>query len=231
MDNEYNQKRINPPVWQHDYHIQKRLYLNLKTLSSKIRNNAVVVDYGCGTSPYERLFHKKRTSYIKIDIGGNKNADISIKENQFLPLKKGSADLVLSTQVVEHVDNLSLYLSETSRILKRKGSLIISTHGIWPYHKSPDDYRRFTSRGLRSEVKKYNFKILKFYPILGPFAAVSQFRLLLLAEKLAGKNLTAKLILAILSLCCNSIIWFEDKIFPSSDNSDASVFLIWAEKK
>ena len=231
MDNDYNQKRINPPVWQHDYHVLKRLYGILKILSAKIPVNAFIVDYGCGTSPYMHLFQKKAKRFLKIDIGRNKNADISIKENQSLPLKNNSAEVVLSTQVLEHVNNLPLYLSEASRILKKNGFLLLSTHGIWPYHPSPFDYYRFTSIGLRKEVEKYGFRTLKFYSILGSFASISQFTLLLIAERFKDGHVFAKILLACISLIGNTLIWIEDKLAPSSNNSDAAVYLIWAVKK
>ena len=231
MEDEYNQKRIHPPLWQHDYQILKSLYLKLKDLSEKIPEESIIVDYGCGTAPYAHLFQKKASRYIKIDIGRNKNADISVKEDRAIPLKSATADLILSTQVLEHVNNVELYLSECHRILKKNGWLILSTHGIWQFHPSPRDFQRYTAPGLKSVIRKFNFRILKFYSLLGPFASVTQFTLLLIAGRLGGKNFIFRFLLAIFSLVANQIIWIENKIFPADKNSDSAVYLLWAEKK
>src|SRR3989338_3410429 len=105
MVKDYNIKRINPPFWQHDFFVLKRLYEILKIISQKIPQKSVIVDYGCGYAPYEMLFQQHQNRYLKIDIGKNKSADILINEKSRLPLKNGFADVVLSTQVLEHVSN------------------------------------------------------------------------------------------------------------------------------
>ncbi|OGG00204.1 hypothetical protein A3D78_01050 [Candidatus Gottesmanbacteria bacterium RIFCSPHIGHO2_02_FULL_39_14] len=224
-------KRINPPFWQHDFFVLKRLYGLLKIIANYIPPNSIIIDYGCGNAPYENLFNIRPNRYLKVDIGKNKIADIHIKEDMPLPLKNNFADVILSTQVLEHVNNVDLYLRECQRILKKKGSLILSTHGLWPFHPSPGDFQRFTAPGLKLLIKKYDFRTLKFFPILGPFASVTEYTLLLLANRLAGKNILGRLILAVFSLVGNLIIFIEDKFWPVSKNSDASLYLIWAEKK
>lgn len=231
MENYYNKKRINPPIWQHDYHVLKLLYRHINNLSKVLPENQLIVDYGCGTSPYSHLFKKNRNRYLRVDIGQNKLADIKIKEGDLLPLKKASADLILSTQVLEHVNDLNLYLSECARILKKSGRLLISTHGIWPYHPSPEDYRRFTSLGLRYEIEKHGFKILNCFRLLGPFSAITQYTLLVIADYLSGKNLISRILLAVISVTGNVIISLENIIIKGNEKSDAAVFLIWAEKK
>src|SRR3989344_807038 len=130
---DYNKKRLYPPLLQHDYNVLKRLLNIIRKFMEVIPEKSIIADYGCGSSPYEELFKPKSSKYLKIDIGNNRSADIKIRENSKLPLKSGSVDVVLSTQVLEHVMNLPHYISESSRILKKKGILILSTHGIWPY--------------------------------------------------------------------------------------------------
>lgn len=232
MNTEYNSKRINPPIWQHDYIVLTRLRDILKQFIKchlTYKGN-LLVDYGCGSLPYKDLFLPAVAKYIGVDIGNNKNADILIRESQSLPQKNNSADVVLSTQVLEHVISVNHYLSECHRILKKGGILILSTHGIWPYHGFPDDFHRWTKRGLQAEIEKIGFKCLENRSILGPFASISQYTMLLLAERLAYGNLISKLVLAILSLVGNVYIWIEDKLFPATELSDAANYVICAKK-
>lgn len=231
MVNRYSRKRVDPPVWQHDYHVLKRLYNSLSDLVQKyLQQKSVILDYGCGTSPYKELLLPYATRYIKADLAGNKEADIQIRENEHLPLKDNSVDAIISTQVLEHVDLVAFYLEESRRLLKKNGILILSTHGIWPYHPYPTDYHRWTIVGLEKTLANAGFRCLKIISILGPFASVTQFTLLLVAGRLINKNIFAKIILLIFSLVGNCIIWFEDKLFPATRENDASLYVVCARK-
>lgn len=234
MDEKYNIKRIHPPIWQHDYHVLKRLYDLLFVLLKKYvsQKSGILLDYGCGSSPYKELFLPFIARYIGVDIGKNLQTDILIKENEPIPLKDSSVDIILSTQVLEHVGNVSFYLSECRRLLKKGGLLLLSTHGLWPYHPYPTDFHRWTKKGLVEEIEKFGLKCLENYSILGPFASVTQFTLLLIAERLilAKRSFMRRLIMAFLSLVGNGIIFLEDKLFPPNENSDSSLYVVCAKK-
>lgn len=228
---EYNCKRINPPIWQHDYHVLKRLYRALQIITkTHVGGKKAILDYGCGTSPYKDLFDQVGGKYTRVDIDKTMGADFIVSENERIPVENGSQELVLSTQVLEHIKDPDFYLSECYRLLKKAGLIILSTHGIWPYHAYPDDYNRWTRRGLEGIVKKHGFQILAVYPILGPFASVIQFEMLIIAERLMKLKITGKIILAILSLAGNALIWIEDKIVAPTKTSDSSLFVICAKK-
>lgn len=233
MDNKYNNKRIHPPLYQHDYHVLRQLYDTLEKLASTYLSprKRVLVDYGCGSAPYKNLFLPYVNRYLGIDIGNNRQADILIAKNTKIPLKDKSVDVILSTQVLEHVDGVDFYLSETKRLLKREGLLLLSTHGVWPYHPYPEDFHRWTRKGLEKLLQNNGFKCLEIISILGPFATVTQFTLLLIAERLIGKGILAKILLTIFSLVGNGMIFLEDNLFPSNEVSDASLFVICAKKK
>jgi len=232
MDNEYNQKRIHPPIWQHDYLVLTKLYKILqKTRDKYFLKSHILLDYGCGTAPYKELLKNHIEKYIGVDISPNDGADIVIAENESIPLKNNAVDIVLSTQVLEHVKNVPFYLKESYRVLKKDGIIIISTHGLWPYHPYPEDYNRWTRPGLVNSLKSSGFDILQTDSILGPLASATQFKVLFLAEKLIQKSIVGKLLLAIIALSTNLKIYIEDKCFPTQGNQDASVFVICARKK
>ena len=233
MDKEYNKKRIHPPLYQHDYHVLRQLYDALEKLAKKYfpTQKGVLVDYGCGSIPYKERFLPYVNRYIGIDIDNNQLADILIAENTKIPLKDKSVDIILSTQVLEHVDRTDFYLSETKRLLKKEGLLLLSSHGIWPYHPYPEDLHRWTRKGLEKLLQNNGFECLETISILGPFATVTQFTLLLIAERLTGKGILPKILLATFSLVGNGMIFLENRLFPPNKVSDASLFVICAKKK
>lgn len=232
MDERYNSKRIKPPIWQHDYHVLTRLYKALKILirENLKKDSHTVLDYGSGTSPYKELFNFYASRYIRVDIDKTINADYVVGENEKIPIKSSSVDIVVSTQVLEHIQLPDFYLSECSRLLRRNGLLFLSTHGLWPYHAYPDDYRRWTKTGLNEEIRRFGFEVEESVSILGPFASVIQYEMLLMAEKLIKRGLAGKLLLLCFSLMGNVLIWLEDKIVPPTRVSDASLYIICAKK-
>ena len=138
------------------------------------RDRAKLVDYGCGNMPYRALFQPLIQQYIGVDLPGNDMADVIADDPNRTPLEDESADLVLSSQVFEHVADPPRYLQEAHRLLKADGLLILSTHGSWPYHPDPHDFWRWTSEGLKKTISKAGFEIVYFRGIMGPASSAIQ---------------------------------------------------------
>ena len=76
-------------------------------------------------------------------------------------LKSNEFDLILSDQVLEHIDGSPWEVAnETERLLKPNGYAIITTCFMNPYHPFPGDYLRFSAEGLRSIFKSNNLEIV-----------------------------------------------------------------------
>jgi SAM-dependent methyltransferase len=133
-----------------------------------------LLDYGCGNKPYRDLFLKKFSRYVGADFAGNSDADILIDKSGRVDCEDTSFDCVLSSQVLEHVGSPQEYLAEAQRILKPGGSLILSTHGIWPYHPDPTDYWRWTADGLQAEIERAGFQVLDVQAVMGAEGAALQ---------------------------------------------------------
>jgi SAM-dependent methyltransferase len=134
----------------------------------------LLVDYGCAERPYEELFRGKFARYLGADLPGNPQAEVEIGPNGSLPLRDSEADCVLSSQVLEHIPKPNAYLAEARRVLRPDGRLILSTHGHWPYHPDPTDYRRWTLEGLRLELAEAGFRPLLERAVLGRGATALQ---------------------------------------------------------
>lgn len=125
-----------------------------------------MLDFGCADQPYRWLFGSG-VEYVGADLGGNKLADVTIADDGTLPLPDSQFDLILSTQVLEHVVDPARYVSECYRLLKPGGSLVITTHGIMYYHPDPDDYWRWTSAGLTRLLESGGMSDVDVHGIMG----------------------------------------------------------------
>lgn len=171
--------RLYPPFYHSRYTLLSRFRKSLQSLIKNYPitslNDGILVDLGCGNMPYRPLFLDIVHKYVSVDLKTNRVADIHFDKYGKSPLPDKYANIVLSTQVLEHVPNPHLYLKECRRILKPYGKLILTTHGHWPYHPDPHDYRRWTCEGLRKEVIDAGFRILHFEGIIGLGAIGIQF--------------------------------------------------------
>jgi len=92
-----------------------------------------------------------------------------------LPVEDSSYSYVCSFQVLEHVPIPQDYLHEAYRILRTGGKLFITTHGLWPYHPTPEDHHRWTRDGLIYELGKAGFDVCFADHILNVYSAAVEF--------------------------------------------------------
>lgn len=129
-----------------------------------------LADFGCGTKPYLSLFDPKKIKYSGIDLAWNPHAEVIIGTDSKVQASDNTFDVILSTQVLEHVDSPTGYMAEAHRLLKANGILVLTTHGTWMYHPDPTDYWRWTSAGLQKVVTDAGFEVICFKGMLGRMA-------------------------------------------------------------
>jgi FkbM family methyltransferase len=113
--------------------------------AKEIPEGAIVLDVGAGTCPYKELFN--HCNYKSHDFkqyegeklgGGSEYGEIDyVSDIVHLPLNDGSVDVVLCTEVLEHVPNPTEALKELIRIVKPGGQMILTAHwalGCISYH-------------------------------------------------------------------------------------------------
>lgn len=187
--------------------------------------DCVLADFGCGNKPYENIIKPHIKEYIGIDLEENPIADIHISPEGKIKLDSESVDVVLSTQVLEHVVNPQLYLEESYRILKPGGKLVISTHGYWMYHPDPTDFWRWTSSGLKKVITEPGFQVKYFSGIIGRAAMGMQ----LVQDGLLFKVPAS--LRPLLAVFFQPQIWLLDKLSSQSQkDADACTYIVVAEK-
>lgn len=186
-----------------------------------------VLDFGSGDAPYRHLFHSSG-SYVTADLGDG--ADLEVGPRSELPRADSSIDVVVSFQVLEHVEDVDSYLSEARRVLRPGGALLLSTHGVWPYHPHPTDFWRWTVEGLRLVVDRAGFVIRDCRGVVGPLGWTDQVRLAGLQRLLSTSRASRGLMVPV-ALAYNAKIWVEDRCTPSAMvDRDPSVVVLVARK-
>ncbi len=192
--------------------------------SENLPKGTSILDYGCGNKPYLELFQKKFDIYKGADLKGNRDADLMISSDGKVDAEDASFDCVLSSQVLEHVTDPQTYLAEALRLLKPGGSLILSTHGIWPYHPDPTDFWRWTGDGLQAEIRKAGFEIANIQSVMGLDTAALQLWQDSTFERLPWITRRPYI------WCFQTVISFIERKRKSKFSDDAMVFVVLARK-
>lgn len=224
--------RLFPKIYAHNYYVLSRLRCIIEEVIRKYITNCCgdkrLIDYGCGDVPYLPLFDGKISQYVTCDIQTNPIAEVKISSDDKVPLPDNSFDIVLSVQVLEHVDDVNAYLAEANRLLKNHGLLLISTHGQWIWHPCPKDLRRWTIEGLSSVIEKSGFQLLDSMWISGVLAYSLQLQLFYLKRVAEENGALLKLIFKTVSLIYNFLMPFMDKLEGNKGGRNAAIYFIVA---
>ena len=158
-------------------------YLSRKLLFKKVAENAYfikgkVLDFGCGSKPYQSLF--SCNEYIGLDYYGeghsHKNEQIDMfYDGVTIPYARNHFDSVFSCQVLEHVYNFKEMIKELNRVLKPGGTFLLICPFSYSEHETPADYFRYTSFGIKKVLEENGFKIIKQEKIGGISDVIIQY--------------------------------------------------------
>ena len=145
-----------------------------KTLLTSIQiSNVLVAGGGLKSrgSEYALLdLIDKKKSCLFADINRYRNPNIIADLGSIWSFRNEGFDLILSTWVIEHINNPTNFFIEVFRTLRKKGVFVCSVPFIQRKHGSPYDYYRFTDMGLFSLASSAGFKNIEIRPIGGnPF--------------------------------------------------------------
>lgn len=216
------------------YLMRKGLYLNIKELAPVLKGS--VLDFGCGSKPYERLFiNCSDYKGVDIDLSGHTHTNEKIDfyyDGHKLPFEDESYDNVFTSEVIEHISNIDEILSEINRVIKKDGLFLVTTPFLWNENETPFDYARYTSFGLKALLEKHGFEIIDQRKSLNYIQIVFQMK----AEYWRGifskfKSITVK---RIVQLFVISSIMFKGMVFGAFLPKDESLYgnnIILCKKK
>jgi len=141
-----------------------------KIFNTYIKENDKVLDIGCGNKPYENYIrgltkNNDKDFYIGCDIIQSSENKVDILcEATSIPELDSTYDVVICTQVIEHVFDHAKVFDEAYRLLKQDGKLIISSNFVWEKHEIPYDFYRFTDHCFEILLTKAGFEIIEGIP-------------------------------------------------------------------
>lgn len=154
-------------------------------------STALTLDVGAQNGPYAAFFPRR----VALDIRPARGVQL-IGDVQALGLRDASFDVVLCTEVLEHLPEPQRAADEMFRVLRPGGTLLLTTRFLFPIHDAPHDYFRYTKYGLRHLLRR--FEILELQEetdAVGALAVLTQ-RLGMQAETLRWTPLRATWLLA-----------------------------------
>ncbi len=144
----------------------------IKHSAKLVKKDGLVLDAGAGTCPYKKYFSHAR--YESADFENIFDQESKTKHNFIcnldnIPAPDNYYDVVINTQVLEHVPEPEKVLREFYRILKPNGKLFLTAPQGWGIHDAPFHFFNFTKYGLEYLFKKTGFKIIFINPRGGIF--------------------------------------------------------------
>jgi SAM-dependent methyltransferase len=151
-----------------------RFYITefVKSVAQSLPGRTSLLDAGAGECAYKRYF--SHCNYMSVDMAigeanwNYSNVDCIVSLNK-LPMKDESFDVVLCTQVLEHLQKPVESVKEMYRVLKRGGNLFLTAPMSHSEHQIPYDFFRYTSYGLRYLCSEAGFQEIDVAPMGGMF--------------------------------------------------------------
>lgn len=157
--------------WKADYLIMSALRRDLARTLPQLQGD--LLDLGCGNRPYRPLL-TRISSYLPYDIETVGSTPEVVGTAERLPFAAESFDSVLCTQVLEHVAQPWMMVSEIARVLRPGGRVLLSAPQAWRLHEQPYDYYRYTRYGLESLLNDANLSLISCWEQGGAWAVVGQ---------------------------------------------------------
>ena len=138
------------PTYPFDYAGRIRRYLD--------PSRQVVVNVGCGN-------HRIDPDVIGLDLFAYEATDV-VCDVHALPFRPDSVDAFVSRSVLEHVPDPAAVVAAFHRATRPGGLGLHLIPFLFPFHASPQDFQRYTHRGL--ERLFAGWTIIDMYNATGP---------------------------------------------------------------
>lgn len=153
------------------FYIRCLFDLQLKTiidfLQPKLADiSNTVLDIGAGNSPWKN-FLSKGVKYVGLDtedadkFNMKKNKEVIYYSGGVFSFPENQFSYAICIEVLEHIFDTEIFLSEIFRCLEHNGKLILTVPWSARRHHLPHDYFRFTPEALEQLLKAKGFIDIK----------------------------------------------------------------------
>lgn len=149
------------------------------------------LDVGAQAGPYAAHFPQR----VALDIRRGPGVQV-VGDAQALGIRDAAFEVVLCTEVLEHLPEPQKAIDEFFRVLAPGGVLLLTTRFVFPIHDAPHDYFRYTKYGLRYLLRRFEIvELQEETDAIGTLAVLLQ-RLGMQAETLRWTPLRALWLIA-----------------------------------
>ncbi len=142
-------------------------------------SDALTLDVGSSAGFYATLFPRR----VALDVRRARGVQV-VGDAMALCFADGTFEVVLCTEVLEHLPDPQRGLDEMLRVLRPGGTLLLTTRFLFPIHDAPGDFFRFTRYGLQHLLRRFEgVEIVEEADPMGTLAILMQ-RLGIQAETL-----------------------------------------------
>lgn len=180
-------------AWQYD-----RM---LRFAGVEIRGAIRVLDVGCGAAPGLRYLEGRGVAVVGVDVSAAALATarrllpaaclVRCDLERGLPFRDGQFDLLLMSEIVEHVAAPPLLLAECRRVLRPGGAIVLTTPNLWDVrrlvgalggptwtgHLDPTHISLQNPRTMRDHLRGAGFRAVRVRSGWKPLARVGGRRL------------------------------------------------------
>ena len=134
-----------------DHNRSRSVVRSINRCISELPQDGVGLNLGAGSINFDSRIRN-------LDIFPGENI-YYVAKAESIPEKDDFFDLIITQEVLEHVQDPFMAMSEISRTLKPNGTLYCQLPFIIGYHPGPTDYWRFTKEGIEEIIRKNGFKV------------------------------------------------------------------------
>lgn len=129
-----------------------------------------MLEIGCGTKTKGLLVNEYVKEHVGLDHEDcpHDQSNIDLFGTAYdIPSSDNSFDCILSTAVLEHLEDPQQALHEACRVCKPGGYALYTMPFFWHLHEEPRDFFRYTKYGLQHLFETASFEITEITPLSG----------------------------------------------------------------
>ncbi len=150
---------------------RRRTWEFVESFANKLCDGQVMLEVGAGRGYYKPLFPG---SYIGTDIHLTTNVDFASNLVHQRIIRPGSVDLILLSNLLEHVFEFQELLHNAVLGLKPNGLLIVAVPFYGGIHYVPHDYFRYTHFTLVKFAEQFNLQMVQLEAVYQPFTVLTR---------------------------------------------------------
>jgi len=151
-----------------------RLTQEIENFASLVPSGALLLDAGAGEAPYKSFFQHARYESADFEkIAKRYEPSTYVCNLQTIPVDDCRFDFIIFNQVMEHLPEPLLELTELYRVLKPGGKMLYTGPFFYEEHEQPYDYYRYTQYGVQYLFVSSGFTVERIEWLEGYFGTVA----------------------------------------------------------